>query len=697
MWCAAAVVAVAVVVFVVRSLEPASPHAQPYRIGYQTDPPYQTIRPDGSVEGLGPQVVNEASRRLGISLRWIHCPEGPDHALASRKVDLWPLLTERPERKGKVHISIPWFTSTHCLVSLRPLPADLAELRISTGNIPVNMREVRENYPRSPVVVTATQETAVQAVCTGLSDASFSNLRTLPVVLLRRPPGCEQAALHLTAVKMPPIRVGIGSTLEFGDVADRIRTEINLMENDGTLAAQYARADMFSSSDVESTFQLIDAQRRTAFLSYGLSGAGLALVIVAWMSRRLHQARRAAEQANAAKSVFLASMSHEIRTPLNGVIGLTDLLARTRLDGDQREMVATVESSAETLLLLINDVLDLSKIEAGRMQLEQVAFDPHAAIRDVAAILRPRAAAKGLNLDVSAAPDLPHALMGDALRLRQVLFNLVGNAVKFTAAGQVRLEAAMAAERIRIRVIDTGIGIEPEVLGRLFTPFSQANSAIAQKFGGTGLGLAISRRLVEMMGGEIGCESKPGAGSIFWIVVPAVPVPEEAAAAARPVETAAAPGAAAPDGPPQPSRPARVLVVDDNAVNQMVALQAVRALGHTAEAASNGKEALAAFDHGGYDVILMDCQMPEMDGYETAAAIRRREGFGSQRVRPIPIIAVTANAAGSDARRCLDSGMDDYLAKPFRVAMLGAKLERWLPVECRSLEARGAASAVAGS
>jgi CheY-like chemotaxis protein len=371
--------------------------------------------------------------------------------------------------------------------------------------------------------------------------------------------------------------------------------------------------------------------------------------------------------------VFLANMSHEIRTPLNGVIGMTELLALTDLTGGQREMLETVESSAETLLLLVNDVLDFSKIEAGEMRAENVAFSPRAAVADVTKLLRPRAAKKGLELVAHIGSAVPDQVLGDPLRVRQILLNLVGNAIKFTSEGSVGIEVdatptAAGGWLLTCLVVDTGIGIAPEVQRRLFVPFTQADSATTRKYGGTGLGLAITRRLVEIMGGSIRLESQPGRGATFSFELPAGAVdPGSLSANLDDLEGTRA----------AIERPltGHVLIADDNPVNQLVALRTVLSLGLTATVAGDGAEAVESFKRGGFDLVLMDCQMPILDGYETAREIRRLERGASH----IPIIAMTANAGEGEDRKCLDSGMDAYLAKPIRRAVMALALEQWLP------------------
>ncbi len=393
-------------------------------------------------------------------------------------------------------------------------------------------------------------------------------------------------------------------------------------------------------------------------------------------TRELKAARDQAMEASRLKSQFLANMSHEIRTPMNGVLGAGNLLAATDLTDEQRAYVDILSSSGQALLTIINDVLDLSKIEAGRLELEPSTFTLLDPFTEVVNLLAPQASAKNVRLSLNADADLPLSVVGDAGRLRQVVTNLVGNAVKFTNVGHVLVDVSAESRSsgdimMRCAVTDSGIGIAEQDVARLFAEFSQLDTSNARRFGGTGLGLAISDRLVRLMNGEIGCTPNAGGGSTFWFTAPF--------ALARPDSPArndvAVASTATPRGTAAASAPA-ILIVEDNETNALILTHMLKLLGYRSDTVSNGADALEAASRETYSTILMDCQMPVMDGFTTTRRLRSRFA-GDPR---IPIVAITATATTEDQERCLAAGMDDYLPKPIIMDRLGAVLTRWAPL-----------------
>lgn len=447
------------------------------------------------------------------------------------------------------------------------------------------------------------------------------------------------------------------------------------------LEDSFSEPTLGSSELVECPMQRIDASHFVAevLVNHMAVGEINALLLIRDISARklaeqeLRAAQTAALAASQAKSEFLASMSHEIRTPLNAIIGMTDLTLETSLGETQREYLTLVKTSADHLLEVVNDILDFSRIQAGRMELERVSFDLHHLVEDAVKMIQVQAEKKGLQLTVHFDRVLMPRLRGDPVRLRQILINLLANAVKFTRKGGVTLEvecSTRSGEPTRFRVIDTGIGIPTDKLKTIFDEFSQADSSISRRFGGTGLGLAISRRLIKMMNGELEVRSVVGKGSVFefWL----------------PLEDAGdLTGPGVFSEPTVENRKLNVLVAEDNAVNQLLIRKLLEKRHHTVTIASDGRQAIDMWAQGQYDLIFMDMSMPEVDGLEAARQIRNQEQI-DQRSRT-PIIALTANAFIEDREKCFAAGMDGYLSKPIRPELLDSELERLMQPQVFSI------------
>ncbi len=634
------------------------------RIATGNSPPFNSYDANRQPKGFAIDVMNRAAVRAGMKLEWVISDRGPEATFDAGDADLWPVITVIGGREKKLYMSEPWWRMAtvmyaHADANIRSV-ADLTGKRLVLTS-PSKRYLPKVVFPASTLIsVASTSVEGFVLLCTGQADATWADLRLSENVLLNRPKECDGQRFSAVHLEEGVRDYAIGARFGFEGEADRLRKAIDELAVDGEMVRLASQWQFLDSTDAAVFSWLERVRRRDENWRYLAVGLVLVLLFSLASLIMVQRARRRAELSAKARGEFLANMSHEIRTPMNGILGMTELALTTHLDAEQREYIRTAHDSGRSLLRILDDVLDLSRVESGKLALETIPFDLREVVQLSILGLSFQAQEKGLTLrgDVDGVPSW---VSGDPSRLQQILVNLLGNATKFSDSGEIVLRVrSTAAGQVEFAVTDSGIGISPEQLTRVFDAFTQADASTTRRYGGTGLGLAISARLVRMMGGTMKVDSKPGVGSTFYF---ALPLPTVAAPEASPAPVGAVPG-----------RPLSLLVVEDNRVNRTLLERMMDKAGHRVHAVEDGSLAVAAMADQSFDAILMDVNMPVMDGLEATRRIRAMEKTSG---RHTPIIALTALAIRGDAERCLEAGMDAYLAKPYRRDDLLAALARF--------------------
>ncbi len=638
------------------------------RIGSNQSTPFNYWNEAGKPEGFAVEVLNRAADLAHYRLEWVRIQGGPDEAIQKGVIEVWPFITVYAGRDKTMYISEPWWkigTTLYFPESLNiKSVADLAGKSVGLASPQRNFRPQRDFPANTKVEVFVDAETAFLQMCQGKLDVAHLDYRFADEILLNRPAGCPPLRLGSLLVEEGGRSFALASGFSHQDDAKRLREAIEALNDSGEVFELATKWKLMTRTDSAFMGWMNKTRERNELLKILIWAALVLLALVTVFAQRLSQARRQADLSARARSQFLANMSHEIRTPMNGILGMTELTLETELSKDQREYLSMARNSARSLLEILDDILDFSRIESGKLTLESIPFDLKEVVHRSVQILRLAAQGKNLDLVARIDPGLPASVIGDPGRLQQVLINLLGNAVKFTEKGSVELELksqplSEGRYRVLISVTDSGIGITPEQEQRIFQAFTQADASTTRRFGGTGLGLSISSQLVRMMGGTLEVASKPGSGSTFSFALE--------------MEASVAPIPVVPQRIEKPSRPLKILVAEDNEVNRVLMQRVLTRAGHVVVPVVNGKLAVEALQTEAFDAVLMDVHMPEMDGLEATQAIRAREAVEGGHVT---IVALTALAIKGDADRCIAAGMDAYLSKPLNTAALTDLLSR---------------------